>query len=248
MAAWRKIFSLAVVAGAFSAAARAEPEDDPNLVQKAVSESLRRIEEYRSDLHEWEKSVRGFRRDHNFAVSTGIVTGVWRFRRFGSIQNESLPSSANYARFQYSFHLPLKRGFGYFLGSSVGSTINETTHDEGFRPPLMISLPGVLFGLAWNASPAVRFVAGADLFLERLERIHYDTESSDNPTVSITARSVALHVACDFYLKLAWAVRTEAYWRGFRTVRPNNAANYGTNVMIEKEESALGLGLAYHFI
>ena len=226
------------------------PEDDPNLVERAVSSSLSRLEDYRSDLHEWDKSVRGFRRDHNFTLSSGVTTSLWHFKHFGAIENQTVPASGTYVRFQYSFHLPLYHGFGYFLGSSAGSTVNESTREDGFHAPLMVSLPGVLVGFVWNASPAVRFVVGLDLFLERLERIRFnDPESAeDNPTISITARSAAVHVACDFYVKLRWAIRTEAAWRGFRTVRPRNAQSYGTNIMIEKEESALGLGLAYHFI
>ena len=42
----------------------------------------------RGELHQWERHVRGFRREHNFAFSSGVTSGVWFVKHLGCISEK----------------------------------------------------------------------------------------------------------------------------------------------------------------
>jgi hypothetical protein len=216
---------------------------------RADSSSLKRIAGYRAELHEWEKSVRGFRRDHHFGLNLRRVQGAWDFERYGAIRDLQFSSYSSYLGLSYEFHLQLMGGFGYYLGSGTGITLTDRADFSGFRKPLMFSIPGVSAGLVWNGSPAYRVFCGGQLYLERLERIEVRQDGGpSNPEIGITARGATAQLGLDVFPKLSLAMRSELVWRSFQTVIPKNAANYGTNVMIKREEMGVSVGLIYHYI
>src|SRR6478609_667105 len=91
----------------------------PALLAQEATEPLLRPELPK----EWGRAVRGFRREHNFALSYGHAFNRWK----GHLTDDPRPFAfrveAHELRIQYSFHLPLIGGLGYYLGTEASVTM-----------------------------------------------------------------------------------------------------------------------------
>ncbi len=210
-------------------------------------EASARVEEIREKLREWDQAVLGFRKEHQFALIVGSSSGEWHFKRFGNLRNKSYESSGIFSKFQYSFHIPMYRGLGYFLGSSAGY-MYERDVEEDIEPASSIMLPGLLAGLALNITPGMRIAVGLDYYLERWSNLgeRNDDTEEENPTVSITARSLDALATVDIFYKLKWAVRFEAHRHNANAKQPKDAAGKPVDAVVSKVDHWLGVGLLYH--
>lgn len=209
----------------------------------------------RSELHRWERYVRGFRREHNFALSFGLSSGHWRIKRFGQISHErEFDASGIYGRFQYSFHLPIWSGFGYFLGSSVGYHYESADARQQFRPVDAIGFPGVVAGLVLNINPVLRLGSGVDASLERYNGLadrprDCQIQEECRPTkIYVTMQSNYLVGFIDVFYDLDWAIRLEMAYRELRYTRPEGATGFSVDANLRKVDRWLGLGFVRHLL
>jgi len=222
-------------------------------------EPIFNAEAARRQAHIWDKSVRGFRQDHNFAFSLGISRGIWQFHKFGDWRNQDRPSKAYYSKFQYSFHLQIYRGFGYVLGSSAGY-MQEIKVADDINPASGTCYPSVLVGLTLNISPAHRVVAGVEYYLQRwnaLSKRDADLTPSADPTadinrdatISATASVFDWQIDWDYFYHLYWAVRVEAHLRHSYYIKPRKADDFpDVDSRIGKQENWYGLGIVHHLL
>jgi len=141
------------------------------------------------ELHRWDRYVRGFRREHNFALSTGVSSGTWDVRRFGSLTKngpQKYDTTGVFTRFQYSFHLPFYSGFGFFLGSSIGYHYESADKRKPFKPVPAYQFPGVLSGLVLNFNPVLRWSIGLDAYLERHNGIQERDQTPPDNEIFVT--------------------------------------------------------------
>jgi len=216
------------------------------LADRAFGEPVARTYQ---QVHPWERYTQGFRKEHNVAVTTGSARGVWKIKRFSTIQDKEIPSEALWLKFQYSFHLPLWQGFGYLLGSSAGVLYEQDTK-EGLKPGLAWHLPGLLVGVVYNYSPSFRVVLAEEIFLERMENL--EARPPENPA-SLDANMLSLldvSLSVDYFFSLHLGVRLDAHYRKIFYTAPENAyeERLPEGVSFEKQDRWLGLGIVYHFL
>jgi len=240
---WSVAMTLGLLVGTHSSGARAQTADDTVL---GFSPSGK-LSEVRSELQRWDQSVLGFRKEHQFSLTSGPVSGQWHFKRFGTVRNKTYESSGIYSKFQYSFHIPIYRSFGYYLGTSFGY-INEDDKTEGLDAASAFMLPGVLVGFSYNFSPGFRLVTGLDYYLERWHNLGERDGEGENPTITATARAIDGLVAVDLFYRLKWAVRFEGHRRESTLDRPRKARDKPLDAQIVKNDSWLGMGLLYHLM
>lgn len=209
----------------------------------------------RREMHQWERHVRGFRREHNFALSSGVTSGVWHVKRLGSITEERrFDNSGIYGRFQYSFHLPVWGGFGYMLGSSFGYHFESSDRRRQFRPVDATGFPGVLAGLVFNFNPVFRIGSSLDASLERHNGIEERPRACPDRTeckatkISVTMQSYDLSGFLDIFYDLAWAIRIEAHRRELQYARPHEAEGYQVDANFRKSDRWLGVGFVLHLL
>ncbi len=206
------------------------------------------VEKYRRDMHDWEKSVRGFRRDHNFAMMAGPTGGVWHVTKLGGLAHQDVKSSGYFAQMQYSFHLPIYKGFGYTLGTSM-SYITEQRVASELHPPSGGGFPGASIGLVLNVSPAFRLHGGFDYNLERWNELGERDGQDDDPTISVTARVGDWHAGFDVFYHLYWALRFEYHSRRSTYIRPFEvSASPALDAKIRKTDIWYGAGVVYHLL
>mgnify|MGYP003683235395 CR=1 FL=1 len=218
-----------------SRAERLELEESPSL-KKMIQQKFEDIKELRLHQHRWERSVRGFRREHNFSVSLGVDSGTW----LGQFPNSS--SSVNYLstqyqlRGRYSFHIPVWKRVGYFLGTSFGRSIVETSGTPGFESPGVSYLPGVSGGLVWNISPGLRVSVGSDLNLVRLQDFYHEDDS-----ILTTGRRVSQKVLLDLFMTISTAISIEYEWYDLSLAGTNEAE-------LRRSGESLAIGWLTHLI
>lgn len=206
----------------------------------------------RQELHQWDRHVRGFRSEHNFAFSAGVTSGTWRVKSFGSIEDRRFANAGLYSRFQYSFHLPIYHGFGYMLGSSAGYIYETADSRRPFKPVAAWQYPGVLAGLVLNISSVLRWSVGIEAYLERHNGIA-EREGGDDFDVHVTMQAYDAGTYFDIFYDLAWAVRIEAHMRRVEFNRPYQPEEptpetEKVDASLSKEDQWLGVGLVYHLI
>lgn len=195
-------------------------------------------------IHEWDRAVRGFRRDHHFALLTGIAQETWHLQEFGqATPGTKIPMTAYTGRLQYTFHIPFMGGFGYYLGSSVGTrTGDKKDSTHLFQRPKSVGFPGVVLGLAYDINPAVCFLTGIDAYLDRIENINFEGAFSDPSTkVAATGRVFSYHAAADFFFRLNWALRL--------TFEEDTLyLKAAGDVNVKRNSHQVGVGLIYHLL
>lgn len=204
---------------------------------------------------DWDRYVRGFRREHNFALSAGASSGTWDVRRFGALNNKKYDNSGVFTRFQYSFHLPLYGGVGYMLGSSFGYHYESSDSRREFRPVPALMFPGVLIGLVNNFNSIFRMSVAFDAYMERLDNLTGPdpNDSSIKRQISVTMEAFDFGAFLDFFYDLAWAVRLEAHRRHLEYLEPGCASGtcsreFGVNANFKKDDNWVGLGLVHHLL
>lgn len=244
------IYAIAFCSFFLGSPAFAELDEDNTLSSKQFTPRF-----VRPDVHRWERYVRGFRREHHFALMSGITSGRWQIKRLGQITAEQdFDASGVYGRFQYSFHLPLWGGFGYFLGSSFGYHYESADKRQTFRPVDAIGFPGVLAGFILNINPALRIGAGIDASLERFNGLSerprdcLGQEDCKPTKIYVTMQSYYLSGFIDVFYDLDWAIRLEMAQRELRYSRPESASGFPVDANLRKADRWLGLGFVRHLL
>ncbi len=215
-----------------------------------LGSSLERIDNYRRQLHRWDRLVRGFRREHNFALLGGTSLGNWRVRDPKGPPQREVSTESTFSRFAYTFHIPWYRGFGYYLGSSFGMNFSEYEAGGGeFAVGRTYSLPGVLAGFVLNVTPAFRATLGLDAHLMRAERFLVLDNTGNAKRISFTTRKIGFNVGAEVFVDLKWAIRAEfaanrIYYKSPEELSHNSLLDAG----IGKEEKQVALGIVYHLI
>jgi hypothetical protein len=208
----------------------------------------------REERHRWERHVRGFRRKHNFAISSGISSGNWDVKRFGTLNDRTYDNSGLFTRFNYSFHIQIYEGFGYLLGSSLGYHYESTDARRPFKPVSAIMLPGLVAGLVYNLTPAIRISGAFDAYLERYDGIEERDGKGDDPKISITMQTYdrgAYHLSgfVDMFYNLYWAIRLEGHMRKTKFIAPRGSDEVSDiDADLSKNDRWLGLGFLYHML
>jgi len=135
-------------------------------------------------------------------------------------------------------------------------------------------LPGLLVGLTYNISPAVRITGAAEAYLERYQGLEErdgritdfsackDTEGNIeagcegkifDPKITTTMQTYerGYHIGgyLDIFYNLYWAVRVEAHTRKTSFIKPKNAVDVPEiDAKISKTDRWVGVGLLYHLL
>ena len=207
----------------------------------------------REEMHRWDRHIRGFRSEHNFALTTGISSGTWHVKRFGPVKGRNFEGSGAVARFQYSFHLQLYRGFGYLLGSSIGYHYESADRRRAFRPTPAVQFPGLIGGLVLNINPMLRTSLAFDTYLERHDGIDV-SEENEASSIYVTMQAFDVGAYIDLFYDLLWAFRFEVHKRHLTYNRPilpisrNSGTTYPVDASISKDDNWLGLGIVFHLL
>lgn len=212
--------------------------------------SLEQIEAYRRNLHRWDRLVRGFRRDHSLTVQAGTSRGTWRIRGPHEAAEREVATLGTNLTFQYTFHIPLAKSFGYYLGSAFGEVFEERSHDTRFHIYRTLELPGVLAGFVLNFTPAFRSTVGLDAGMARVERLAVpDASTGQDQMINVTTRYLAGVGALEFFFDLRWALRLEgAYRRTFYTPPLNLGKDSVLKSSLGKAEQRYGIGIVHHLL
>ena len=233
--------------------AEEEPADDT--VVETIAASPEATPTRPSD-HPWERFVRGFRREHQFALSLGLSRGQWQVQRFGDevddqIKDQSFRSAGAWTKFQYSYHIKIYRGFGYLLGSSAGYHYERPPAKQTWRPVPGVQFPGVLAGFVLNINPVLRLSAALDVYLERYNRIVRHLPNRPDTSISVTLQAYDLGFFVDVFYELNWAIRLEAHARQLYYLRPKRQSgdpDFPVDATFRKEDRWLGLALVFHLL
>lgn len=205
-----------------------------------------------TEFHRWDRHIRGFRRDHNFALSAGVSSGTWRVKRFGTLEDKKYDDSGVWTKFQYTFHLQIYKGFGYLLGSSVGYHYESVDKRREFKPVPAYQFPGVMAGLVMNINPVFRFTTAMDIYLERHNGIEERDGVGDDPEIFVTLQAFDAMATIDVFYDLNWALRLEGHKRHLNYQKPNrnkdDNASFAVDANLKKDDQWVGLGLVYHLL
>ncbi|MCX6107154.1 MAG: hypothetical protein NTY08_15110 [Proteobacteria bacterium] len=204
--------------------------------------------------HPWERYVRRFRSEHNFALSAGGSTGYYNVESFGEIVAKRFRSGAAWTKFQYSYHVPVYRGFGYLLGSSVGYYYEPADRGRAFQPAPAKMFPGILGGIVMNFTASLRLSAAADVYMLRADRItSFDpVDPSRTEQISVTMVAYDLGGFFDYFYDLNWAIRLETHYRSVYYYRPlqqpGDTTVYASDAVFQLSDHWYGVGLVFHLI
>jgi|GEM_PF-2114088 len=225
------------------------PWSRPVLAANASTVSPVAIEETSGrEFSRWERVVRGFRREHHFAVTGGYLKGTWQVGNLGSMRDRSIADSGFWTRGEYTYHLQIYGPFGYMLGSSTGATYTRTVDGAELKPPTSLIYPGVVAGLVYNISPRIRALGAVSVNLERYDGLRAVVPGEPETAVSITMESYDSMAAVDLFATINLAVRLEGHERYQFYRRPRNAGDKPVNAGLERFDRWYGAGLVYHML
>ena len=208
----------------------------------AFKSSLEQLDRIRNEIHRWDRTVRGFRNEHNFSLSVNSSSYNWSgyLEEQGNIFEDR--SESFHTKFQYRFHLHVVDGFGYYLGSAVNIYGPSSYESELVKDSMFIGLPGIVAGFAWNISPAVRISLGIDAFLLRIERFerYMSKDSATTTEASANGRVIAYQAALDIFFTLKSALRAE--WEYSELFYSSTHAKF------RRKGHSFGFGFVYHLI
>ena len=185
---------------------------------------------------DWSRALRGFRSEHNFFINTGSAESHWKILKDSDEFIEDAQKDLS-LQLSYAFHLQLVSHFGYYLGSSVGITKNQT-RPKNFRILQTLILPGLDAGLVFEPSNNWRTMMGYTFGWQRLDSIRFD---SDSLKASVTADCRSYHFSVDYFFELSDGVRVE-YERFTLLYSAPGSLN------IEKRGTAVKVGYLKHLI
>lgn len=203
------------------------------------------------ELHRWDRHVRGFRREHNFALASGVSSGRWTVKRFGSLEDRKFDDSGVWTKFQYSFHLPIYKGFGYMLGSSTGYHYESTDDRRDFHPVAAVQYPGVLAGLVMNFTPVIRVSTAFDVYLERHNGIEEADDDGEDEKIFVTLQAYDTGIFIDVFYQLSWALRLEGHKRHVdyqKPFIPDSTESFPVDANFKKDDQWVGVALVYHLL
>lgn len=158
---------------------------------------------------DWNRVVRGFRHDHNFAIGLAYAGNEWK----GYLQRTSEEFSAETqgleVQVDYSFHLPLYGSIGYTLGTGGAYIFREAgTGTQAISVKQSYSLPGINLGLVWNISERWRTTLSFVYGWQRIERMEVRTAFA-RENVALTGDVRSWRWSFDYFLQLSLALRLE---------------------------------------
>lgn len=207
-----------------------------------LEKRLQEIQEFRKRRHIWDRAVRGFRRDHHFALASGLDSGIWSGHVGSREQGFEFETTIPFVAFHYSFHIELWRdlGIGYFVGTRSRLFFLEKAEAENFERPRIYGLPGALGGLVWNVSPVLRFslgIEGAPIRIDSFKVPGLEEES----LISATAQVISYRFSSDLFLNLGSGLSLEYEFYRLTYDSPNQ-------VRIRRRGENWALGLIWHLI
>ena len=211
-----------------------------------TTSKIENILRLRHNSHRWEHIVRGFRKEHHFALTASLGSGEWHLDRIAELVNSRHRSSSVGSGFRYSFHIPLYKSFGYFLGTETGYQI-ERDVDPDINPPEVTKFPGIIAGFVYNFSPVLRLRAGMSLYLERWDDFKLK-HAVNEPSFSVTTRVLKGLVGLDVFYNLYWGVSVEYQTSKNHFLRPEDATNFLVDADIAKKDSQIAVNLTYHLM
>lgn len=212
------------------------------------AEASEAIEPLTREFTRWERVVRGFRREHHFSVTGGYLRGSWQVGSFGPLTNMQIGDDGFWTRGEYTYHLQIYEGFGYLLGSSLGTTYTRTEDTAALKPPTSFIYPGVVAGAVYNISPRFRLLGAASVNLERYDGLRALAEGQDETKISITMESYDAQAALDIFVAINFAIRIEGHDRYQLYRKPRNAGDKPVNADIERFDRWYGAGIVYHML
>lgn len=194
----------------------------------------------------WNNYVDYFRSDHNFAFTFGHISGNWDIDRFATLESDTIRSTGVFTKLSYSFHIPIKGALGYFLGSSVGGTL-ESTGDQNLKAPYSVQLPGFLVGFVWDVSSSLRFLCRLDMYLERITGMRDNSGNKVLNANMVTWTDGSF--IFDYFIDLNVGLRSEYHMRQSIHNPMNNSGPANIeSAKFTKNDEWLGFGMVYHFL
>ncbi len=194
----------------------------------------------------WTKYVTGFRQDHHFSLVGGQTKGVWKIKEFGQISNHSEDAEGVFAKFRYSFHLPLFGPLGYALGTSLGVTKQLGTKDNIFYANIGLQLPSLYLAMIYQFNSRLQLLIGAESYLERWEGLEDRSSHVRVDATMVVAIDETLIV--DYFYDLSKGVRLEMHQRQSKFQHIKDASGKVEDVTFRLNESWIGLGVLFHLI
>ncbi len=188
---------------------------------------------------EWSRAIRGFRGEHNFMVSCGLVANNWEVSLAGYNESFNFKTKGQQLGFDYNFHLPLWKGFGYVLGTRLRA---ETISPFSLIRVSSVSfgLPGINLGLVLNSSDHFRMGVGVEFGWHRIDRFHLPFDNVKKQ-ISITGESRAYRLSMDYFYELSWAFHLEYELAAFTYQKSES-------LKIQKYSKAWSVGIVKHLI
>lgn len=196
-------------------------------------------------------SFKSIKWDHNFAFTLGEARGAWNIDQFGPIQGKNFDSQAYFAKFQYTFHLPLAGSLGYTIGSSSGYYW-ERSRSQSFHSVSSLHFPGIHVGFVYSFTSFLRAEVAFESYLERLEKLQASAmsgveEDHDPYQISITMRPhYDWILLSDFFYSESWGMRVEWHMRKIDVNPPSESTGQIIGARLTKRDTWIGLGLVYH--
>lgn len=199
-----------------------------------------------SDLVDWQRAIRDFRREHNFAVLAGQSSSDWNGRLSGTDEYR-FQSEGYELGVAYSFHIPWSGGFGYTLGTSASVIAGETSKRD-YEIHYRARLPGLELGLVWNLSHRFRLAATLVYGWERIDQLRLPNEFQHRK-LSLTGETLAYRIALDYFYQLTWAVRAEFETSAFCYPSKRNFCYFGEETHeLEKTSNHIRVGIVKHLL
>ncbi len=198
------------------------------------------------EVHEWERYVRRFRKDHNLNFSILEFQDIWKVGKLAELENEEFKIYRTSVRFQYMFHIALYKKFGYFIGSGASLSLFSKSADSRLSIGTAVGFPGVLAGFVQNFSPNHRLLLISELFLERFDKL--TTQKDENNQLSASFKTIHASLAYDYFLTLYMAARIEAAYEFSYYSKPANSTDKVVDASLKRQSLAIGLGLSYHIL
>jgi hypothetical protein len=196
---------------------------------------------------DWTQDIFGFREAHNFSFETGLSKENWILDSYDNVEHASYEKNGYYGKFRYTFHLPIYRGFGYYLGSSVGIQQDQTTASDDLHLTRNYAFPGGALGLVVNFSPRFRMLVGGDLYLERWEGLQQIDGEGDDPAISVTSNVYEFDAVFDAFFSHRWAMRIGYHKRYAKFIKPLEFSG-ALDADISKRSRWMGLGIVHHIL
>lgn len=199
-----------------------------------------------SDIVDWQRAIRDFRREHNFSILAGRTISVWDGHLDGVTEYSFLSQGYEFGA-AYAFHIPWTGGFGYTLGTSASVIAGEKSRDD-YQIHYRARLPGVELGLVYNINQHFRLNATLIYGWERVDQLRLPKEFQHRK-LSLTGETLAYRIALDYFYQLTWAVRVEFESSEFCYTSKQSFCYYGKETHeLEKISNNARIGIVKHLL